>query len=117
MLKKLLPLVAAAALFLPGLAQAFEGSYALTGMDPDKSTYAGTVEVLKSGAGFQVKWTIDGSSNFGAAMMEGDALWVGYVDDGKSGITKMTKDAAGNLTGPWYRRGGSGLGQETWTKK
>jgi hypothetical protein len=117
MLKKLLPLVAAVALLIPSLAQAFEGAYALTGMDPDKSTYAGTVEVLKSGAGYQVKWTIDGSSNFGAAMAEGDVLWVGYVDDGKSGVTKMTKDATGNLKGPWYRRGGNGLGEETWTKK
>ncbi len=117
MLKKMLPLAIAAALFIPTLAQAFEGAYGLNGKDPDGSAYTGTVEVLKSGAGYQVKWTIDGSSNFGAALAEGDALWVGYVDDGKSGVTKMTKDASGNLKGPWYRRGGTATGEETWTKK
>jgi hypothetical protein len=114
---RIVSLLAAAALFVPAYAGAFEGAYELQGVDADKSTYKGTVEVMKSGAGYQIRWVMDGTTSFGAGMLDGETLWVGYVDEGRAGITGMKKQANGDLKGPWYRRGGKALGEETWVKK
>ncbi len=106
-----------AVLLTPAVAVAFEGSYALQGLDADKSAYSGTVEVLQSGAGYQIRWVVDGATAFGAGMLDGETLWVGYVDEGRAGVTAMKKQANGDLKGPWYRRGGKALGEESWIKK
>jgi len=120
-MRKLLACSAMAAAIAVGHATAAldqEGAYALQGMSGDKTTYAGRVEVLKSGAGFQVKWTYsDGSSVFGAGLLEGDTLSIGTVEDRKSIINLMKRQADGGFKGIWYQRGETALGEETWIKQ
>jgi hypothetical protein len=98
--------------------QSIEGAYALQGMGTDKTTYAGRVEVTKSGAGFQVRWVYsDGSTVFGAGLMEGDTLSIGTVEDRKSIVSLMKRQADGGFKGVWYQRGEAALGDETWIKQ
>ena len=99
-------------------AQGIEGAYGLQGIGSDKVTYAGRVEVTKSGAGFQVKWLYaDGSTTFGAGLLEGDTLSVGTVEDKRSVINLMKRQPDGNFKGQWYQRGEAALGEETWLKQ
>lgn len=99
-------------------AQAIEGAYGLQGIGTDKATYAGRVEVTKSGAGFQVKWLYaDGSTTFGAGLFEGGTLSVGTVEEKRSIVNLMKLQPDGNFKGQWYQRGEATLGEETWLKQ
>jgi len=100
------------------LGQSIEGAYAFQGMSPDKTTYAGRVEVTKSGAGFQMRWLYsDGSIIFGAGLMEGETLSVGTVEDKKSIVSLMERQGDGGFKGVWYQRGEAALGDESWIKQ
>ena len=101
----------------PGAAQGIEGSYALQGLEPEKTAYAGKVTILKEGVGYRVTWTIDSESTVGAGMLEGDLLAVGYVTERRSAINIMRRQADGSLKGRWYIRGNAGFGEETWVKQ
>lgn len=112
-------LLTAAALTLSAnvaLAQNIEGAYSLAGVNQDKTTYSGTVEVKKLGSGYQIQWDMDGEKTFGAGLLEGTTLYVGTVYDSKSVVSVMKADGA-NLKGTWYRRTEPGLGEEVWLKR
>lgn len=115
---KLAAILATSAIIWAGAAaaQSVEGAYALQGIDSKKTTYGGTVEVLKKGAGYQVAWTIDGEKTYGAGLMEGEAFVIGSIDEKRAIVQIMKRDGA-NLKGVWYKREDTGLGEETWIKK
>jgi hypothetical protein len=94
------------------------GNYAVQGLDPDKTAYAGEVTVSPNGgAGFQVLWDVDGQKVYGAAMLVGNALYIGSVWDKRSVVSLVTFAADGNAEGPWFMREQSQPGTERWIKK
>lgn len=97
-------------------AQSIEGQYSMVGVNQDKSTYSGAVEIKKIGPGYQIMWDLDGEKVYGAGMMDGGALYVGSVYDKKSIVAVMKPDGA-NFKGVWYQRAENGLGEEAWLKR
>lgn len=99
------------------MAQNIEGNYSMAGVNQDKTTYSGSVEVKKLGSGYQILWDLGGGEKvYGAGLMDGANLVVGTVYEKKSIVTVMKPDGA-NLKGVWYQRAESGLGEEAWIKR
>lgn len=97
-------------------AQSIEGLYSLAGVNVDKSTYSGTVEVKKIGGGYQILWDLGSEKVYGAGLLDGTTLVVGTVYEKKSIVATMKPDGA-NFKGPWYQRGEKAFGEEVWLKR
>ncbi len=93
------------------------GTYAVLGINQDKTTYAGEVTVIPNGPGYQVLWVIDGEGSNGSALLVGNVLCIGNVSDKRATITQMVFDASGNAEGTWLMRETPQLGQERWIKR
>ncbi len=116
-------LLAALALAVPAAAEAagssyeLGGAYNLEGSNPDGTAYNGRVDLTQAGAGYRVVWDIAGRKFYGAGMLQGGTLSVGFTNSGQPGVVLMQRQSDGSWRGAWYYVGTSdALGQEVWTR-
>ncbi|MBS4098919.1 MAG: hypothetical protein KGZ83_19015 [Sulfuricella sp.] len=90
------------------------GSYTYKGVNPDGSTYDGTV-VLKPDAsgGLEVRY----DDSVGIGMVKGNVLAIGMIYEKRSVVMWMDIQPDGSLKGTWMQRTEPGMGTETWKKK
>lgn len=119
-MKKLLWVVLAALLSIsaPSWAQSYNasilGTYAVTGVNADGSTYGGDV-ILKPDAsgGLEVRY----DDSVGVGMVKGNVLAVGMVYEKRSVVMWFDIQPDGTLKGIWIQRTEPGMGTETWKKR
>lgn len=58
-----------------------DGDYLSMGMNPDGSTYEGTVAITQQGTAIEVSWTINGETNRGAGLIDGRVVVVDWGDE------------------------------------
>jgi len=93
-------------------------SYAVSGTNPDNSTYSGTATVkVISEATFTIRWKIGDAVYQGFGMRNGDALAATYTIDGEPGLVIYRVDANGTLRGLWVVRGKDTAGTERLTPR
>jgi hypothetical protein len=111
-MRRLLPGAALALLLaLPAAAQR-PGVYALEGVNPDGSTYAGTLELQPArGGAWRLVWRIGSDVVEGIGLVDGPVLSAAYVLGGRPGVAIYRIRQDGVLEGPWTT--GGGLGRET----
>ena len=74
----------------------------------------GVVTVVRTGASFNITWTIDNESVTGVGILMGELLAVGFYDDGKDAVAVYRHEADGSWTGQWVAAGDTALSPETW---
>lgn len=85
------------------------------GINPDGSTYDGSVVVKADvSGGVSVTWD-DGS--VGVGMIDGNKLVIGMVFEKRSVVMTMDVGKDGTLNGKWIQRTTTGSGVEIWKKK
>lgn len=119
-MKKLLLIVFMALLSLsaPSWAQTavanITGSYTYKGVNPDGSTYDGTLVVKPdTSGGVEVRY----DDSVGVGMIKGNVLVIGMVYEKRSIVMWMDILPDGSLKGTWLQRTEPGAGSETWKKK
>lgn len=98
-------------------------TYTVTGTNPDRSTYGGTLTVTPQGSVLQFSW--QAGSNFegvgiggSAGVTSGSNVAVGYGANGQGngcGVALYAINGDGSLNGIWGLYGVGNLGSETWT--
>lgn len=106
------------ALTTPAMAQVTSadivGTYNIVkGLNPDGSSYDGTVTLSPDASGGVTVRYDDGSTGIG--MIEGNRLFVGMVYEKRAVVMAMTIEK-GTLTGKWIQRTTAGNGIEVWKK-
>lgn len=110
----------AALLAVPALAQIstadIAGRYTIVkGLNPDGSTYDGTVTISPDASGgVTVRWD-DGSVGLG--LIEGNRLYVGMVYEKRAVVMSMAINPDRTISGKWIQRTEPGSGSETWQKR
>jgi len=110
----------AALLAVPALAQIstadIAGRYTIVkGLNPDGSTYDGTVTISPDASGgVTVRWD-DGSVGLG--LIEGNRLYVGMVYEKRAVVMSMAINPDRTISGKWIQRTEPGSGSETWKKR
>jgi hypothetical protein len=80
----------------------FDGTYALSGTNPDGSKYTGTLSVVPHGDGYQLTQTIGSDTFRGAGNDIGDYFAGAYVyGNGVPSVTLYRVSAANTLSGYW----------------
>lgn len=92
------------------------GKYQIVkGVNPDGSTYDGSLTVKSDASGgVTVTWD-DGSVGLG--MIEGNRLYIGLVFEKRSMVMALTFNKDGTATGKWILRTESGVGIENWKRR
>jgi hypothetical protein len=109
------------------------GIYDVEGMNADgRSTYRGTVEVVRTGETYGVYWTIgdqtfigtgigarflDGRIEMGPATRDDTGLSVGYVSDSNFGIAMYFEQPDGVWKGVWTYGGSESVAGEIWVRR
>lgn len=89
--------------------------YAVSGKNPDGSSYSGTADVkIISDTTFSIVWHISGADYKGFGMRLNDSLSATYTLDGDPGLV-IYQARDGRLSGLWAIRGQNGSGSETLT--
>ena len=93
------------------------GVYSCEGMNPDKTTYEGIVEIVKNRDTYLVRWTMqDNSRVVGVGIFTGGMLSVSYFG-GTPSLVVYTVGEGGRLDGKWTAGGAQGqIFTETLTK-
>jgi hypothetical protein len=93
------------------------GKYNCEGTNPDGKTYKGTVQIVKKGDAYYLKWAIGAGDNYaGVGILEGNVLAVSYYG-GISGVVVYRVEKGGKLVGKWSIADGKGkVYTETLTK-
>ena len=115
--------IATAALLAAGLAfQAApaqaqrNGTYDVSGVNPDGTGYNGTLTLQQVGlASWRTAWQIGQARIEGYAMSAGPVFSIGFVVGERPGIAIYQVGENGSLTGQWTLVGSNGIGTETLT--
>lgn len=92
-----------------------DGTYDITGSNPEGESYKGTLAVKRSGLGYQFDWDAGSvSSGFGIRM--GDKVAVGFGGKNCSFVTYEVRPD-GSLDGKWGGKGSTSVGTEVAKKK
>jgi hypothetical protein len=94
-----------------------EGVYTCQGTNPDGSSYAGVVEIVKRKEAYLVRWTMpDESQVVGVGIFSGSQLAVSYFG-GTPAVVLYSIAENGTLNGKWTAGGADGsVFQETLTR-
>lgn len=96
----------------PAQAQIQQGTYRLSGTNPDGSTYEGEFALQPGpGASWIAAWQVGDARIFGLAVIQGGVLAVSFVVEGRPGVAAFDVEPDGSLRGIWTT--GGGLGTET----
>lgn len=111
-------LAAAAASFMLATAgMAFAdptGAYDIKGVNPDGSTYTGSVLVTKLGDTFALTYSVSDSDDVAAtAIGDDEVLSIGYGDGDDIGVALMVRNGE-KWEGVWTYLGAKSLGTEEW---
>lgn len=110
-----------------------EGVYDVQGTGPGgANSYSGTVEVVRSGDTYAVRWVIAGQEFFGTGLGAADvkgvptmgpaspqdtAISVGYVSEGSFGVTFYVQQQDGSWQGIRTYGGSDSIGTEVWSPR
>lgn len=95
-----------------GAPGALEGHYTVKGSNPDGgNSYRGKLEIVKTGATYQLKWDLDGRPLTGIGIRQGDKLFVAWAATAPFGVVNydFASDAA---KGVWTMSGATQTGIE-----
>jgi hypothetical protein len=93
------------------------GSYAVKGDNPGHhGSYAGTVEVAKTGDTYSVLWSIAGTKYVGTGIGNDKFLAVSYKSGDSTGLA-LYAEKGDDWIGFWTYAGGTTLGGEQWTRQ
>jgi hypothetical protein len=92
-----------------------EGSYDITGSNPDGKEYKGKLAVKKAGVGYSFAWDA-GSSFTGFGVRSGDKVAVG-LGGTQCGFVSYDIKPDGTLEGKWGGQGSTSVGTEVAKKK
>jgi TIR domain-containing protein len=92
-----------------------EGLHSVKGLNPDGTSYEGSLTIKKTGQTYQLQWEILGRSIKGIAIKVDDALFAASAYDGTLGVVSYTFDGSA-AKGVWTTDGESKLGTENLTK-
>jgi hypothetical protein len=98
-----------------GTAGNIEGVRAVKGLNPDGTSYQGSLTITKTGETYQLQWEILGRTIKGVAIKVDNALFAASVYDGTFGVAGYTFDGP-RAKGVWTTGGESKLGTETLAK-
>jgi hypothetical protein len=79
----------------------FDGTYSLTGKNPDGSSYTGTLNVVPYGDGYRMSQVFSDVTYRGIGNDVGDYLAGAYISGGKPSVTLYRVSAANTLSGYW----------------
>ena len=103
---------------LVGTASAFSdpvGGYAISGTNPDGTTYTGEVVVEPIGDKYQVSWTVAGRKSVGIGVRYLDFLAVSFRAEDDTRVALLAQEGEGRL-GVWARGGNQRMGSERWAR-
>jgi hypothetical protein len=89
-----------------------EGVHAVKGLNPDGTSYRGSLTITKTGDTYQLQWEILGRTIKGVGIKVDNALFVASVYDGSFGVVSYTFEGS-RAKGVWTTGGESKLGSET----
>jgi hypothetical protein len=92
-----------------------DGSYEVSGKNPDGKDYKGSLEIAKDGIGYTFKWNVGGAFE-GYGIKQGDKAIVGFGGKHCGFVAYETK-SDGTLEGKWGSQAIKSLGTETAKKK
>ncbi|HEX4630003.1 MAG TPA: TIR domain-containing protein [Chthoniobacterales bacterium] len=92
-----------------------EGVHAVKGLNPDGTSYQGTLTISKTGQTYQLQWEILGRSIKGIAIKLDDVLFAASAYEGSFGVVSYTFEGS-QAKGVWTTTGESKLGTETLAK-
>jgi hypothetical protein len=98
-----------------GEAGKIEGVHAVKGLNPDGTSYQGTLTISKTGQTYQLQWEILGRLIKGVAIKVDDVLFAASAYEGSFGVVGYTFEGA-QAKGVWTTAGESKLGTETLAK-
>jgi hypothetical protein len=96
-------------------AQTVGGIYAVSGTNPDGSTYTGTVNITLNGQACQISWSVGSTPATGNCLLFGNAFASYYRLNGQLGLVVYQLRSDGSLSGNWEMDAQSGVGTETLT--
>ena len=92
-----------------------EGVHAVKGLNPDGTSYQGTLTISKTGDTYQLQWEILGRSIKGVGIKVEDVLVAASVYNGSFGVVSYTFEGS-RAKGVWTTGGESKLGTESLAK-
>jgi hypothetical protein len=92
-----------------------EGMHTVKGLNPDGTSYQGSLTITKTGETYQLEWEILGRKIKGVAIKVDDALFATSVYDGTFGVVGYAFDGP-RAKGVWTTDGESKLGTENLAK-
>jgi hypothetical protein len=98
-----------------GEAGKIEGLHAVKGLNPDGTSYQGTLTISKSGETYQLQWEILGRLIKGVAIKVDDVLFAASAYEGSFGVVSYTFQGS-QAKGVWTTAGEAKLGTETIAK-
>ena len=98
-------------------AQEVGGSYAVTGDNPNGSTYTGTAEITPSGSGCTIVWQTGSTTSSGICMRAKMMFSAYYRLGADAGMVIYELQPNGALVGYWVIPGKEGVGHETLTPR
>ena len=92
-----------------------EGVHAVKGLNPDGTSYQGTLTISKTGETYQLQWEILGRLIKGVAIKVDDALFAASAYEGSFGVVSYRFEGS-RAQGVWTTGGESKLGSENLAK-
>jgi hypothetical protein len=93
-----------------------EGVHPVKGLNPDGTSYQGTVTITKTDQTYQLQWEILGRTIKGVGIKVDNALFAASVYEGHFGVVSYAFEGS-RAKGVWTTGGESKLGTETLVKK
>jgi hypothetical protein len=97
----------------PSTPDLFAGRYAVSGKNPDGTTYTGRLTIQKTAVGYQLTWSIGDLLYTGTGIFVDGLLTVTWRGVDGEGQGVYTRDDQGVLSGTWTVAGQDKPGQET----
>lgn len=86
---------------IEGVPESLEGSYAVTGTNPNGTTYSGTVDIRRQGQTYFLAWQIGDTAYQGVGVYQDGVLAVGWGDQERGLGTISYKLGEPKLLGTW----------------
>ena len=94
----------------------FDGTYAVSGKNPDGSAYAGTMTVVPYGDGYRMTQVYGSTTYRGIGNDVGDYLAGAYLSEGQPSVSLYRVSAANTLSGYWQDYNSTKEGTEEATR-
>ena len=101
----------------PSLAQTVGGSYSVSGVNINGSTYTGTAQITAVGSTCHITWQTGSTSSAGVCMLANKAFAASYRLGDDNGLVIYELHPDGSLHGWWTIVDKQGVGTETLTPR